>query len=303
MNRIQIAASALAATVSFASMACAADMAVKAPPMAPVPATSWIGYYVGVNAGGTWGGSDIINVASVPTFAISPFINTFPIPTSMAAANAASGNLSGRAGFIGGAQIGYNQQFSDRFVAGIETDFQGTAKAKATRTNSTDAGIGLPGNNVTATIAANKIPDYLGTVRGRLGFLPQPALLLYTTGGLAYGGGSSTSISGTNNGVNLGLCCGNPPFNSSGSLSGIRAGWTIGAGAEWMFAAKWSAKIEYLYYDLGRVSYSAGTSSPLAGPNSGGIPVGAVVYSIASQTSTRLDGNILRIGLNYRFGG
>ena len=156
MNRIQIAASALAATVSFASMACAADMAVKAPPMAPVPATSWTGYYVGVNAGGTWGGSDI-NVASVPTFAISPFINFFPIPTSIAAANAASGNLSGRAGFIGGAQIGYNQQFSDRFVAGIETDFQGTAKAKSTRTNSTDAGIGLPGNNVTATIAANKI--------------------------------------------------------------------------------------------------------------------------------------------------
>ena len=302
MNRIQIAASALAATVSFASMACAADMAVKAPPMAPVPATSWTGYYVGVNAGGTWGGGDI-NVASVPTFAISPFINTFPIPTSMAAANAASGNLSGRAGFIGGAQIGYNQQFSDRFVAGIETDFQGTAKAKATRTNSTDAGIGLPGNNVTATIAANKIPDYLGKVRGRLGFLPQPALLLYTTGGLAYGGGSSTSISGTNNGVNLGLCCGNPPFNSSGSLSGIRAGWTIGAGAEWMFAAKWSAKIEYLYYDLGRVSYSAGMSSPVAGPNSGGIPMGVVVCSIASQTSTRLDGNILRIGLNYRFGG
>jgi hypothetical protein len=82
----------------------------------------------------------------------------------------------------------------------------------------------------------------------------------------------------------------------------------------------WSAKLEYparpdkfplaafaAAIDVGmgkvRVSYSAGTSSPVAGPNSGGIPVGAVVYSIASQTSTRLDGNILRIGLNYRFGG
>jgi outer membrane immunogenic protein len=302
MRKLLIATAAIGTLIGTSSFA--ADMAIKAPPMAPAPAISWTGYYVGVNAGGTWGGSDI-NVASVPIYAFPPTLNAFPVPTSIAAANAASGNLSSRAGFIGGVQIGYNQQFSDRFVAGIETDFQGTAKAKATRTSSVDAlsSVGFPGNNVTATIAANKIPDYLGTVRGRLGFLPQPALLLYTTGGLAYGGGSSTSISGTNNGVNLGLCCGNPPFNSSGSLSGIRAGWTIGAGAEWMFAPKWSAKIEYLYYDLGRVSYSAGTSSPLAGPNSGGIPVGAAVYSIASQTSTRLDGNILRIGLNYRFGG
>ena len=62
----------------------------------------------------------------------------------------------------------------------------------------------------------------------------------------------------------------------------------------------WSAKVEYLYYDLGNITYSGGVSSVIAQP--GGVqPVGQLLYALASQTSTRFNGNIVRAGVNYHF--
>jgi outer membrane immunogenic protein len=112
------------------------------------------------------------------------------------------GNNNG--GVVGGGQIGYNYQFS-QFLAGVEADIQGTSMSHG-RGN-----ISLP---------------WFGTVRGRVGYLVTPTLLLYGTGGFAYGGVEA--------------------FNQSNT----RTGWTAGGGAEWMFMPNWSAKIEYLYTDL-----------------------------------------------------
>jgi len=59
----------------------------------------------------------------------------------------------------------------------------------------------------------------------------------------------------------------------------------------------WSAKVEYLYYDLGNVSYSAGLLATFGNtflPNT-------LVAGVVSQSQTRFNGNIVRAGVNYHF--
>jgi outer membrane immunogenic protein len=63
-------------------------------------------------------------------------------------------------------------------------------------------------------------------VRGRVGYLITPTLLIYGTAGFAYGQVDAWGFSNTS------------------------TGWTAGGGVEWMFAPHWSAKAEYLYVDL-----------------------------------------------------
>ncbi|MGB8898002.1 MAG: outer membrane beta-barrel protein [Methylocella sp.] len=70
--------------------------------------------------------------------------------------------------------------------------------------------------------------DYFGTLRGRYGYLFTPTLLVYGTGGFAYGGTGTSSLTTT-------------PL-----------GWAAGGGLEWMFFPNWSLKVEYLYYELAK---------------------------------------------------
>src|SRR5207302_633067 len=129
-----------------------------------------------------------------------------------------------------------------------------------------------------------------GTVRGRAGLLVTPSLLAYATGGFAYGGArASTSLTQSlvPNSIDVGV------WNSVGNFSGVRYGWTAGAGAEWKFSSNWSAKAEYLYYDLGSVSY-AGT--PIA------TTIGGGAFSTNTiRSTTQYNGNIVRVGVNYSF--
>jgi len=304
MLRRLLLASAGAIALSGAALAADLTRPPPAPVFTPPPPPIWTGFYIGLNAGGTWTSSTSDDVTTVPIAAFTG--NTFPGPTSRAAALAATGTVPvSEGGFIGGGQVGYNYQFGPSFVAGIEADIQGIAGShgSSSRFGAVDAlsSLGLPGNFATALTTVDSNVDYLGTVRGRLGWLFTPTLLLYGDGGLAYGGVSSeTSISGQNIGVNLGLCCGNPTFFSSGSLSNTRVGWTAGGGVEWLFLPNWSLKVEYLYYDLGSITYSAGFPAPIARAP-GVIAPGTVIYALASQASTRFDGNIVRAGINYHF--
>lgn len=86
--------------------------------------------------------------------------------------------------------------------------------------------------------------------------------------------------------------CANNAFCSSGDGSSIKAGWTIGGGAEYALGARWSAKVEYLYYALGRFSYTSDETSP------------AFAASAGNQNltiGTKVTGSIARAGVNYRF--
>jgi outer membrane immunogenic protein len=89
---------------------------------------------------------------------------------------------------------------------------------------------------------------------------------------------------------------GEPATATAGSFSDTRAGYTVGAGGEWMFMSKWSVKAEYLYYDLGSANYGTGISGFDTGPTNF---AGGGVASVATTTHVHFDGNIARIGLNY----
>jgi outer membrane immunogenic protein len=257
---------------------------LKAPALAGNP---WAGWYIGLNAGyvdGTRGiGTDAF-VTSTSSY----------IPTSTAMAAGATSRLSaGQGGFIGGAQAGYNYLLSPTVLAGIEADFQGSSlKGNAALSSVTPiAGAGA-GSSFATTITASRSLDYLGTMRARLGATITPAVLLYATGGLAYGGvTSSTAIGQT-------AITGNPPpaTATGGSFSDARVGYVVGAGGEWLLQSKWSAKIEYLHYDLGSANYGTGGVGNNVGPTS--LP-GNGIASIATTTHVRFDGDIVRFGINY----
>jgi outer membrane immunogenic protein len=190
--------------------------------------------------------------------------------------SAAGTNLDG---IVGGGQIGYNWQMQN-WVWGLEADIQGTGE-KGSRPF---AYLPAPiiGNNFAPTVAvpfalSQKI-DWFGTVRGRAGVLVDPKVLLYVTGGLAYGA------------VNTSEAIGVVPVYFS--KTDTRFGYTVGAGIEGVIGGNWTAKLEYLWVDLGKTSGSFLT--PLVAPGGG---------FLTSNFSSRITDNVLRVGVNYKFGG
>jgi outer membrane immunogenic protein len=141
----------------------------------------------------------------------------------------------------------------------------------------------------TATGSLEEKLSWLATFRGRIGVLPSDRVLLYVTGGLAVGEVKSTA--GVTTTTSTALSFGTPPgptsVSSLAASSSTQAGWTIGAGVEGAIGGNWTAKLEYLYVDLGTVNNTFAGTAPFA-------PI---------TTSTHVTDNILRAGVNYRFGG
>jgi outer membrane immunogenic protein len=279
-------ASVAAAVLGLASgtPAFTADLSRKAPApiytKAPPLPFSWSGFYAGVSAGYGWSTDDVDT--TTPALAPPPPIN---------AALSSVPNLhfdTDPKGFLGGGTLGYNYQ-TGRFVLGVETDLS-WANIKGTNTQGVTVGFGGAGNTVTSSGTAEQKMDAFGTLRARLGFTPIDKLLVFGTGGLAYGHlESNTNIGGTVT---------NPPpilSNAIGSASAWRAGWTAGAGVEYAFAPRWSAKAEYLYYDLGDLHYDS-TLLCSAGGQCRNPPI-----TIGISSTADFKGNIVRAGINYRF--
>ncbi|MCI0598691.1 MAG: outer membrane beta-barrel protein [Beijerinckiaceae bacterium] len=288
---------ATAGAVALSGAALAADLPTRAPPpvyLPPPPVYLWSGFYAGLNAGGTWSNNNSFTVATAPGFINLGAISPLGFAHAIAAANGMNGVLgTSNAGFIGGGQIGYNLQFGINWLAGLEADIQGVAGGSGGSSLTVQTvGPGFPANPVVTTISASRRIEYLGTVRGRLGFLWTPTFLIYGTGGLAYGGTTATASifgaevppAGPNNGF----------WASTGTVSGTRIGWTAGGGIEWMFLPNWSVKVEYLYYDIGRPTFSAGVPFQV-------FPPATPFWAHFPAASTRFNGNIVRAGINYHF--
>ena len=241
--RTLLQGAALAALASGSAFA--ADLPRRTePPAAPIyapPVFTWTGFYVGLNAGAAID-------ASQHQFA--PFF--------------ASSN-SGGAGFTGGGQLGYNWQ-TGPLVVGLETDLN----YRASQSNSGGGfGMGAVGSGA----------DYFGTLRGRVGFAPMDRMLIYATGGLAYG---NTNFPGSVAGID-GFGVARALYG--GGNAGASAGWTVGGGAEYALTQHWSVKAEYLYVSLG------GKSTNYIDAVSG--------LPIVANANTR--DHIARVGVNYHF--
>ena len=78
------------------------------------------------------------------------------------------------------------------------------------------------------------------------------------------------------------------------SNSTTQVGWSAGGGVEWMFMQNWSAKAEYLYYDLGNASGTVANSYI----GTGGFSGNAGLQNVTNY-SGRISGNIIRAGVNY----
>jgi outer membrane immunogenic protein len=270
-------------------------MPVKVRP-APVAAVSWTGFYAGLNAGGLWSRSGDVSIATTTVFLEITQPNAAGFAEDYAAQlNGASPGSSSRGVFIGGVQIGYLWQ-ADTMVAGFEADIQGLSKQGGSTTTVTGPVLLPPndafGGNLTTIVSAERSLRYFGTVRGRLGVLAAPDVLAYVTGGLAYGR-VSTDIS-------VAQLTDNPALTNAfanGSSSATRLGWTAGAGLEWLFG-RVSAKVEYLYFDLGSSGGFSGQIAPLLAPPGPGTPI---FINALQANGSRFSGHIARVGLNLHF--
>jgi opacity protein-like surface antigen len=276
---------------------------------APVYVPTWTGFYIGGSAGVGWSKSETdlaANALSCTDNSGLAIFGTFFCPavtTTQVQAVPPTLRTHPMGGLLGG-QIGYNYQFG-AWVAGIETDLSWTnIDAVDTQSGSAPLSATFAGIPVTQPGFANATAEqrlkYFGTLRGRLGVLASDPLLLFVTGGLAYGHqSSSTALVENIQAPNLFFPAIGPP-NLAGNASGVgyastvRAGWTAGFGLEYAFAKNWSVKAEYLYFNLGSVSY------PVV-PLHGVISTGLITTDIAvTATTTDFAGNIVRVGLNYK---
>jgi outer membrane immunogenic protein len=309
VKRISIGIAVVASLV--ATSAFAADLPARTYTKAPAyvdPGYNWTGFYIGGNVGYSWGRSSTTN--------------SFLDATSSAVLNSGRSSFN-MDGVIGGGQAGYNWQNSN-WVFGLEADIQGSDEKGSTSNTcpgnttvftpplgsssvaavSSACSLGHAGdtnsgnvNGQPVTSSLSQKIDWFGTFRGRIGPTITPTFLAYVTGGLAYGQvGTSDTVSGTNvtnpggQGVNGGTIL--TPVSSTFGNSSLRVGWTVGAGVEGVVSGNWTAKLEYLYIDLGNVSGSFVT--PIVAPS------GAF---LSSSYSSHVTDNVVRVGVNYKFSG
>jgi outer membrane immunogenic protein len=169
-----------------------------------------------------------------------------------------SSTANDNGGVVGGT-LGVNFQ-TGAFVFGAEGDWDYSA---------INTGTTLTICNATGTCQTGN--NWLATLRGRAGYAADRVLFYATAGGAfanmqtVFGGVTTTHE---------------------------QAGWTAGAGIEWAFADNWTAKVEYLFVDIG--SGSVNCVNPVCTGLNGGNPI---------PISASLTENIVRAGVNFKFNG
>jgi outer membrane immunogenic protein len=271
MKKFVVAAAV--AALGFVGVASAADMPTKVPVMAaPTPVFSWTGVYLGAQGGAAWWRLTSNEKATIGN-------------NSLTYANSTK-DTSGEAGIYGG----YNYQFSQGFILGGEADFNWTHLSGVTPpfelTSSAPCGSAGASTQICVGPVTSNVRWY-GTVRGTVGHTAGP-LLLYATGGLAYGE-VEHSVAGTLRVTTVNL----PPF--SVDESAVRYGWTVGLGAAAKVTDKISLRLQWNYVDLGRHTVFAASGSVLPGGQGPAVP-----FSV-SVKEDRIAFNTIRAGLAFHF--
>jgi outer membrane immunogenic protein len=218
----------------------------------PRPATplSWTGFYAGLNAGygvGRNRSTESVNAGAQTNeqFTLAP------------------------TGWLAGGQAGYNWQPSANWLLGAETDWQWTNQRDSVCINFCTSNFAGTGVTVSSTVE-QKI-RWLATLRGRVGYA-QNDWLLYVTGGAAWGRTTENLIF-QSGGATV-----------TGTFNHTKGGYVVGGGSESRIAGNWTAKLEYLYIDLGTVT----DVLPLA-------------LGLAQTVNIKVQDHIFRAGLNYQF--
>ncbi|MEA2708674.1 MAG: outer rane immunogenic protein [Phycisphaerales bacterium] len=248
----------------------------------PVPesiGTTWSGPYIGGHIGGLaarFEGETSFTAETLPTDATPGLVNS---------ASFDGANLRDE-GLLAGVQAGYNFQ-NRRLVFGVEGDFSWTGIRDSTdfsisAAELTATGVGAIVETVDGFVSEQEHEvDWLATFRGRVG-LGTERVLVYATGGLAIAETTSeTTFFASFDGNVVAI---------SESDSDTRIGWTLGAGVEGAVTRDISARLEYLFADLGTEDHDLGTYIDITD---------AFHQDAASEDELTLQ--LLRFGLNYRF--
>lgn len=213
----------------------------------------WTGFHVGLNGGYGKGANDYPIDATALGFAV----------TGKAGLDAS--------GFLAGAQIGYDHKVTDRILLGLEADFDwadlnGRLGLAGAATNG-----GVPIGTAAAAIGSRL--DYVGTVRGRIGWTVTDPWLIYATGGWAWGGSTSSA------GIDI-------PGVFTGGVSKklTHNGWAAGLGTEFAVARNLTVRAEYLHVDFGS-----------------GTLLTAAIGGAAGRLRFDPSYDLVRVGVNYKF--
>jgi opacity protein-like surface antigen/outer membrane receptor protein involved in Fe transport len=231
---------------------------------------TWTGFYIGANAGKSFGHSQTDALFTNATTG-APLFATAP-------------SNDGIKGGIGGIQAGFNWQLGT-WLAGIEADAQGTAQ-QAHPTFTCPAAICNPaGTGAPLSVDRSQKMDWFGTIRGRLGVTVTPDVVAYVTGGLA--AAVISHYGWINPDADL---AGTPVVDgASANILGraTRFGTAVGGGVEARLIGNWTGKLEYLHLNIGSV--------PVAGINT------ATTTPVGVELRSRITDDIVRVGLNYKF--
>ena len=118
--------------------------------------------------------------------------------------------------------------------------------------------------------------NWLGTLRARFGYAWDRVLVYGTAGGA--GANVETALTGL-------------PYQSSPEF-----GWTVGAGVEVALAEHWTFKVEYLFVDLGNAACNHSNSCGFDTAAAGSTP------ALGSSMAVKLNENLIRVGLNFKYG-
>lgn len=205
-------------------------------------ADNWSGFYFGVNGGYASGSTSSGLIAGDPV--------------STALLGDGHGEAGHQNGALVGVQVGYNWIFNQRFLAGLEADLQHSALR-----SSSGSYIFKVANYSGRT---QDTLDHFGTIRARLGWLATDNLLVFATGGYAFGKVTQTgavdliaagTLGAFGQGYSFECTTSIPQLNCfSGASSKYSDGWTLGGGFEFAMSRNVKIKLEYLHLDLGRSS-------------------------------------------------
>jgi outer membrane immunogenic protein len=219
---------------------------------------TWTGGYIGGEIGGGW-----------QTVGDQVFAPLYPITAAGVPGLPGYYETSGTArGVLGGGYLGYNQQFFQNLVLGLEADVEG-----ANIHNFASAwGAGL------GPYSVESYNNWRASLRGRIGYA-MGHTLLYATAGAAWANFQTAHNFVFNPNPNSNFPY--PPILPSDNSNTTPVGWTVGAGLEYAFMGNLAARLEYRYSDFGSVKINSQTPT--------------LYYTDRASDHT------LRVGLSYRF--